>query len=73
VRKSLLWDHTGVLFLVPLKGDVRGLRETRDEEAMLDETHAPLPMFWAHSAHMLASKDPTRSTHAVKIIARRML
>lgn len=62
-----------VLFLATLKGNVRGLKETRDEEAMLDENHAPLPVFWARSAHMLASNDATRSTHAAEMIAQRML
>lgn len=58
-----------VLFLVPLKGNVREFKETRDEEAMLDEAHALLPVFWAHWADMLASKDVMiRSTYAAKII-----
>jgi hypothetical protein len=46
-----------------------GRPEARVNKAMLDEIHAPLLVFWAHSADMPTSKDTIRSMH----VAQRML
>ncbi|KAK2467633.1 hypothetical protein APHAL10511_000488 [Amanita phalloides] len=45
----------------------RGFREMREEEAMLDEIHATLPVYWAHSPDTLASEDTIRLTQAAKL------
>ncbi|KAF8628549.1 hypothetical protein AX15_003828 [Amanita polypyramis BW_CC] len=45
----------------------RGFREMHDEEAMLDEIHATVPVYWAHSPETLASDDTIRVTQAARL------
>ena len=59
---SFLLRTTSVLL-----GGRRGFREMREEEALLDEIHATLPVYWAHSGDTLASEDTIRLTQAARI------
>ena len=59
---SFLLRTTSVLL-----GGRRGFREMREEEALLDEIHATLPVYWAHSGETLASEDTIRLTQAARI------
>ncbi|KAM6495014.1 Fungal specific transcription factor domain containing protein [Amanita muscaria] len=66
--------HTGDLpssFLLrstsALLAGKRGVREMREEEAMMDEIRATIPPYWVHSPETLASEDTVRLTQAAKL------